>query len=201
MRERDPRFAFEARLHATGDKLVLGTEIRAGGRGEGDRVLRLLAAHPSTARFIAWKLARRFVSDPPPPALVERAAEAFRSSGGTIREVVRTIVESAAFGAPEARAALVKTPFEFVASALRAADAELEDALGLARHLEELGMPLYAQPPTGHEAAPEGDLSPTAQRARSDFARELVSGKLPGVLVRPEALAGLALGSPEFQRK
>ena len=93
-------------------------------------VLDLLANHPSTAQFIATKLARRFVADEPPKALVERAARRFRETGGNIREVVRTIVTSPEFFAPEAYRAKVKTPFEFVVSAVRATgiDTEQRDA-------------------------------------------------------------------------
>ncbi len=89
-------------------------------------MLDLLANHPSTAQFIATKLARRFVADDPPKALVERAARRFRETGGNIREVVRTIVTSPEFFAPEAYRAKVKTPFEFVVSAVRATGTDTE---------------------------------------------------------------------------
>jgi uncharacterized protein (DUF1800 family) len=119
-------FHFEPRLHDDGEKMVLGHRIEAGGgRKDGEQVLDILAAHPSTARFIAAKLARRFVADEPPAALVDRAAARFRSTGGDIREVVRTIVTSPEFFAPAAYRAKVKTPFEFVVSAVRATSAEV----------------------------------------------------------------------------
>ena len=97
-----------------------GRAIKGGGQEEGEQVLHMLATHPATARFISYKLARRFVADEPPAALVDRAAETFRRTGGDIRAVVRTIVTSPEFFAPAARAAKVKTPLEFVASAVRA---------------------------------------------------------------------------------
>lgn len=201
LHEGEPRFAFERRIHDSGDKLVLGTPIRRGDKDEGERVLRMLATHPSTARFIALKLARRFVSDQPPPALVERAAERFRSSHGEIREVVRVIVESPEFLAPDARGAKVKTPLEFVASALRAAGAELESSNGLAQSVAEMGMPLYLQqPPTGYKDTADAWVSTSGLLARLNFALDLAAGKLPGVRVRPEALAGppgAASGSTE----
>jgi uncharacterized protein (DUF1800 family) len=119
-------FHFEPRMHDDGEKMVLGHRIKAGGgRKDGELVLDILAAHPSTARFIATKLARRFVADAPPAALVDRAAARFRETGGNIREVVRTIVTSPEFFAPGAYRAKVKTPFEFVASAVRATSAEV----------------------------------------------------------------------------
>ena len=115
------------RIHDTGEKVVLGHVIRAGGgESDGEQVLDILARHPSTARFIATKLARRFVSDTPPPALVERVAARFRETDGDLREVTRDDPHVA--GVPVGRArtrAKVKTPFEFVVSALRATGADV----------------------------------------------------------------------------
>jgi uncharacterized protein (DUF1800 family) len=205
LREGEPRFDFDSRRHDAGDKLVLGTPIKDGGKGEGERVLRLLAAHPSTARFIALKLARRFVSDEPPAGLVERAAAKFLATDGEIREVVRVIVESPEFRAPEARGVKVKTPLEFVASALRAAGAELESAKDLTERVAEMGMPLYLKRKPDSRDTAGAWLSPSGERARSSFAADLAAGKLPGVRLQPEALsapaASLMLGSPAFQRK
>ena len=107
-------------------------------------MLDILAQHPSTATFIATKLARRFVSDTPPPALVDRAAARFRDTDGDLREVMRTILTSPEFLSPDAYRAKVKTPFEFVVSALRATGADVQDARPLVRELQQLGMPLYS---------------------------------------------------------
>src|SRR5439155_1973817 len=88
-------YAFRQELHDTASKTVLGHTLRAGrGIEDGEEVLDILARHPSTARHIAFKLARRLVSDEPPPALVERAAATFARTDGDIAEVVRTIVTS-----------------------------------------------------------------------------------------------------------
>src|SRR5262249_39927300 len=131
-------FVFNPRLHDQGRKTVLGHEIKPGrGIEDGEQVLDLLAEHPSTARFIATKLVRRFVSDSPPPALVDRAATRFRKTDGDIREVVRVILTSPEFLAPDAVRAKVKTPFEFVASALRATNAGVDEALPLVRTLQQ----------------------------------------------------------------
>ena len=122
-------FRFEPRIHDAKEKIVLGQKIKAGGgQSDGEKVLDILAAHPSTAKFISTKLARRFVSDTPPPALVDRAAAKFRETGGDIREVVRTIVTSPEFFSAEAYRAKVKSPFEFVVSAVRATGTEVRDA-------------------------------------------------------------------------
>jgi uncharacterized protein (DUF1800 family) len=110
LRQGEPRFAFDRRVHDPKDKLVLGQKIQGGGQDEGERVLHLLATHPSTARFISYKLARRFVADEPPAALVARTAEVFRTTGGDIRSVVRAIVTSPEFLAADTRAGKVKTP-------------------------------------------------------------------------------------------
>ena len=132
---------------------MLGHVIKAGGgEDDGEQVLDILAAHPSTARFIATKLARRFVSDTPPPALVDRVAARFRETDGDLREVMRTLLTSPEFLSPDAYRAKVKTPFEFVVSAVRATGADVQDATPLVRAMQQLGMPLYmCQPPTGYK--------------------------------------------------
>src|SRR6185295_18491817 len=110
-------YFFNARLHDRGEKLVLGHRIKAGGgESDGEQVLDILATHPSTARFIATKLARRFVSDAPPASLVDRLADKFRATDGDLREVTRTILTSPEFLSPTTYGAKVKTPFEFVVS-------------------------------------------------------------------------------------
>ena len=157
-------------------------EDHKGGVEDGEAVLDLLAAHPSTATFIATKLARRFVADDPPKALVERAAAKFRSTNGNLREVVRTILTSPEFTSAEAMRAKVKTPFEFVASALRATGARIEDGTVLVRNLQGLGMPLYmAQPPTGYNDRADVWVNTGALLNRMNFAVALVNNRLRGV--------------------
>jgi uncharacterized protein (DUF1800 family) len=221
-------FRFDPRMHDEGEKIVLGHRIKAGGgESDGEQVLDLLASHPSTAHFVATKLARRFVSDTPPPALVERAAKRFLDTKGDIREVVRTIVTSPEFFAAEAYRAKVKTPFEFVVSAVRATGAEVTDALPLVQAVRQLGMPLYmCQPPTGYVDRADAWVNTGALINRMNFALQLVSGRMravqPGDAAAGAALAGdispstaatiakasdpkqvaaLTLGSPEFQRR
>ena len=202
----EPRFTFNARLHDRGEKRILGHSIKGGGQEEGEQVIHMLATHSQTARFISYKLARRFVADEPPPALVERAAQTFRSTDGDIRAVVTTIVTSPEFLAPAARAAKVKTPLEFVASAVRASGAEVSSARELARRIALMGMPLYQQqPPTGYKDTAEAWVSTSGLLARMNLAADLASGRVAGVSVDPKAPAvadaGRALGSPKFQRR
>jgi uncharacterized protein (DUF1800 family) len=178
---RNPRlgggFVFEPRLHDDGEKLVLGHRIKSGGgKHDGEEVLDILAAHPSTARFIATKLARRFVSDTPPKPLIECATKRFHDTNGDIREVVRTIVTSPEFFSAEAYRAKVKTPLEFVISAVRATGIETTSGLPLAAALRNLGMPLYmCQPPTGYADRADAWVNTGALLARMNFAVSLTT--------------------------
>ena len=171
-------YRFEPRLHDDGEKVVIGHRIKAGGgRKDGEEVLDLLARHPSTARFIATKLARRFVADEPPSALIARAADRFKATDGDIREVVRVIVTSPEFLA--SRRAKTKNPFEFVVSAVRVTGLEVANALPLVQALRDLGMPIYgAQPPTGYSDKAEAWVNSGALLNRMNFAVALTSGQM-----------------------
>jgi uncharacterized protein (DUF1800 family) len=190
----DRGFVFEPRIHDPGQKVVLGHTIKAGGgQSDGEQVLDILAKHPSTAHFIATKLVRHFVSDTPPAALVDRTAARFRETDGDLREVMRTILTSPEFLSPDARAAKVKTPFEFVASALRTTATDVDDATQYVRALQQLGMPLYmCQPPTGYADTADAWVNTGALVNRMNFALRLA---------RNDKDTALAIGGPEFQRK
>lgn len=185
-------FRFDPRRHDDGAKVVLGHRIApGGGKGDGDRVLDILARHPSTARLIAAKLVRRFVADDPPPTLVERAAARFRETDGDLREVVRTILTAPEFFAKAARRAKVKTPLEFVASALRATGADVTDPRPLARAVADLGMPLYlCQSPAGWADRADAWVSASALAGRLRFASMLAAGRLPGTRLDLAVIAG-----------
>ena len=195
---------FVPRLHDDKTKTVLGHTIKSGG-GENDieQVLDILAAHPSTARYIATKLAVRFVSDTPPAALVDRAAARFTATAGDLREVVRTIITSPEFFAPDAYRIKVKTPLDFVASALRATGAEVRSAVPLARELRDMGMPLYfCQPPTGYDDTAATWVSAGALVSRMNFAVSLAKNEIRGVrIANPPADLEKEIGSPGFQRQ
>jgi uncharacterized protein (DUF1800 family) len=186
-------FRFDPRMHDDGAKMVLGHRLAAGGgRKDGERVLDILAAHPATAKFVATKLARRFVADEPPAPLVDRAASRFRESGGDLREVVRVIVTSPEFFAAAAYRAKVKTPFEFVASALRATAFDAQNARPLVQAVRELGMPPYfCQPPTGYADRAEAWVNTGALVNRMNFAVALTRGDLRGA-------TGSASSPPRF---
>ena len=177
-------YRFDPRKHEPGPKFVLGKRIKPNGEGEGREVLHMLATSPQTAHFISLKLAQRFVSDDPPAELVERMAKTFEKKKGDIREVLSTLFQSPEFWAETTYRAKVKTPLEFVASAVRATGADVTDPLPLARQLNNMGMPLYgAQPPTGYSMKAETWVSSSALLNRMNFALTLTAGKIRGVKV------------------
>jgi uncharacterized protein (DUF1800 family) len=175
-------FQFDESKHEPGTKIVLGQTIRENGMNEGLQVLHMLATSPATAKFISTKLAVRFVSDDPPPALVDRMAQTFLESGGDIKAVLRTMFESPEFWAPAAERAKVKTPLEFVVSAVRASGATVTNPQGLVVALDRLGMPLYGmQTPNGYSWMSEPWISTGALVNRMNFALVMAGDKLPGV--------------------
>jgi uncharacterized protein (DUF1800 family) len=182
-------FDFEGRMHEPGDKVVLGQTIQNGGEGEGKKVLEMLARNPATAKFISTKLAQRFVSDAPPPALVDRMAQTFLKTDGDIREVLRTLFKSPEFWAPEAYRVKVKTPLEFVTSAVRATGVDVQNALPLVQALNRMGMPPYGmQPPTGYSMKAEAWVNSNALLSRMNFALALGGGRMPGVKFDPQTV-------------
>jgi uncharacterized protein (DUF1800 family) len=189
---KDPRFTFKPEMHDFGQKIVLGHLIPAGGGVEdAGEVLHILETHPSTARFVAQKLVRRFVSDDPPDALVRRVADTYLATKGDIRAMLRTIFASPEFWSRKALRAKVRTPLELVAASVRALDAQITDPLQLAKVVARIGQPLYgAQPPTGYPDVAQGWLSSGALLARIDFGLSLANGQVPGVRVDLAKLGG-----------
>ena len=184
-------FRYDPRRHEPGPKFVLGHHIKPKGEGEGREVLHMLATSPQTAHFISLKLGQRFISDDPPPALIDRMAKTFLKKKGDIREVLSTLFHSPEFWAETSYRAKVKTPLEFVSSAVRATGATVDDALPLVRQLNNMGMPLYgAQPPTGYSMKAETWVSSSALLNRMNFALALTAGKVRGVKLDATQLAG-----------
>jgi len=177
-------FRYEPRMHEPGDKMIMGHRIKENGEKEGLEVLHLLAHNPKTAHFISQKLAMRFVSDNPPAALVDRMTETFLKKDGDIREVLRTMFKSPEFWSADTYRAKVKTPLEFVVSAVRASGAEVEDARALVGTLNNMGMMLYGmQPPTGYSMKADVWVNSSALLGRMNFALGLAAGKIRGVKV------------------
>jgi uncharacterized protein (DUF1800 family) len=178
-------FTFVKALHDDGEKVVLGHKIPAGGGiKDGERVIDILVHHPSTARFIATKLVRRFVSDNPPQALVERVAETFRKTDGTIPSLLRTIYASPEFHSPEAYRAKVKTPFELVVSGIRSVGADTDGGKPIIQAMAQMGEPLFmCQPPTGYPDVAEAWVNTGALLNRLNFALALAANRIPGTEV------------------
>ena len=182
-------FVFRPVMHDAGEKIVLGHRLPSGrGIEDGEQVLDIIARHPSTARFIATKVATRFVSDDPPSSLIDRAAETFARTDGDIREVVRTIVTSPEFFASSAYRAKVKSPFELVVSALRAINATPDMTPRTAQVVARLGQPLFLhQAPNGWPEKGDAWINTGAILNRINFGLALAGGALPGG--RPEGWA------------
>jgi uncharacterized protein (DUF1800 family) len=179
--EQGATFQFDPKKHDPGDKVVLGQTIPENGVNEGLQVLDMLAHHPNTAKFIARKLAMRFVADNPPPALVDRLAQKFLSTDGDMREVLRTLFKSPEFWSAKAYRAKVKTPFEFVISSLRATGTDLNNPGPLLGILNKMGMPLYLmQPPTGYSMAESTWMNSEALIDRMNYALALSNGQVGG---------------------
>ena len=187
-----PEFVFASFMHDTGEKVVLGHTIAAGG-GEQDglQAIDILAHHPSTAKFISRKLAERFVADDPPQSLVDRMAQTFAKTDGDLRAVLQTMFTSPEFFSEGAWDAKVKSPFEMVVSAVRAMGGEASDTFTLVQKIAELGEPLYGKlEPTGYPEAGEGWLSTANLLGRMNFATTLASGQVPGVKLDSSRLEG-----------
>jgi uncharacterized protein (DUF1800 family) len=235
-------FSYNDTMHDKGEKVVLGHVIAVGGgQNDAEQVLDILATHPSTAHFISTKLAQRFVADNPPASLVDKMAKTFLSSNGDIREVMKAMLTSKEFWSEGAYHAKVKTPFEMVASSVRALDATVSDAFALANQVGNLGEPLYRkQEPTGYSNMNSDWVNSAALLSRMNFALNLAQNRVPGVKVdvsrfgndpievakslmfrsaspqtraaiqraledqkqkTPATVAGLVIGSPDFQRR
>ncbi len=192
LRENAGRFYFNTRTHDDGEKIVLGHKISAGGGiKDGLKVLEILSRHPSTAKFIATKLAQHFVSDTPPPALVTRAANAFSKSDGDIRETLKVIFQSPEFYSPESYRAKIKRPFELAISALRSLGAETNGGPQLHQWIARMGEPLYMyQTPNGYSDKAEGWVNTGGLLERLNFGLALAGNRIAGTTVDLKRFAG-----------
>jgi uncharacterized protein (DUF1800 family) len=184
-------FQFNPQMHDRGEKVVLGQKFpRGGGEEEGVEVIDMLAAHPSTARFISRKLAQRFVSDDPPQALVDRMAATFTKTSGDLKAVMETLLLSREFLSEGAWQAKMKTPFELVVSALRALDVNVSDTTAIAQRLTEMGQPLYGRvDPKGYPNTADAWSGSAGLMGRMSFANALAAGQIVGVKADANAIA------------
>jgi uncharacterized protein (DUF1800 family) len=195
------KFYFNPRLHDDGEKTVLGHKIPAGGGiNDGLMVLDILAKHPSTAKFIATKLATKFISDSPSPALVERIAAAYTKSDGNIRETLRAIFTSPEFIAPDTYRAKIKTPFELAISALRTLGGETNGGPSFHQWIARMGEPIYGyQAPTGYPDTAEDWVNTGALLERLNFGLALANNRIPGTRVNLERFSKNAESSAANQ--
>lgn len=184
-------FYFNPRLHDYGKKVVLGYTIPAGqGIEDGFEVLHILAMDPHTADHIAYELCQRFVADNPPPDLVARASKTYLATQGDIASVLKTILTSPEFYSKGAFRAKVKTPFEYVASALRALDADTNGGQALYGMMSQMGEPMFMyEAPSGWDDVARTWVNSSALLARMNFALGLCAGRIPGTEVNWQLLA------------
>jgi uncharacterized protein (DUF1800 family) len=188
-----PEFVFASFMHDYGEKTVLGHKIPAGG-GEQDglKVIDILAHHPSTAKFISMQLARHFVADNPPQALVDRMALTFTKTDGDLRAVMETMFRSPEFFSQGAWEARIKSPLDMAVSTIRAMGGEVTDAWTLVQKISDMGEALYGKiEPTGYPDVAETWLSTAGIMARMNFAAAIASGQLPGVQIDATRWKGL----------
>jgi len=196
-------FTFNADSHDNGVKEVLGLRINPSGQAEAEQMIELLAAHPSTARFVATKLARRFIADEPPEEIVGRVASTFLETDGDIKAVLRVILLDGltAYAQPK-----FKRPVHFIASALRLLNAQTgaggrisSPTYPLHDYLARLGQLAFAWPmPDGYpdRAAPwQGNLMP-----RWQFAMALARNEIDGTQITFSELAAATSPSAVVDR-
>ncbi|HUD54039.1 MAG TPA: DUF1800 domain-containing protein [Terracidiphilus sp.] len=201
--ERGGGFEFDPNRHEPGTKKALGQKFKDHGEQEGRELLHYLATRPATAQFISRKIAIRFVSDDPPQSLVDRMAKTYLSCGGDISAVLKTLYHSPEFWSTSVYRAKVKTPIEYVVSAVRASDANIDNLRPIANQLRTLGMPLYGcVPPTGYNWKASDWVSTGALVDRMNFALGLAANRLPGITTswspRADDSAGTLLATDDL---
>ncbi len=189
--QRAPEFYFDDRFHDTKPKTVLGHTIDAGGMKDGEEVLDILARDPHTAHHLSLEIAQHFVSDNPPEALVKRMADTYEQTDGDIRAVLHTMIYSPEFWSRDAYRAKIKTPFELVASAARAVDAQVDVPVAMVQWTGRIGEPLYqCQPPTGYDDKASTWVNTGALLNRLNYSLTLASGRMVGTHVDAATLLG-----------
>jgi uncharacterized protein (DUF1800 family) len=188
---RDPEYVFRDEFHTLGRKTVMGRTFNYGGEKDGEEALKMLANDPHTAKFISTALARHFVADNPPAALVDRMTQEYEKSGGDIHDVLKAMIYSPEFWSREAYQAKVKTPFELVASTARALNADVAISLPLAQWVGRMGEPLFlCEPPTGYSDKAERWVNTGALLNRLNFALAFGGDRLAGSNVDLSAMIG-----------
>ncbi len=177
-------FYFNERWHDKDAKTILGQKVDEGGLKDGLKVIDILVKHPATAKFIARKLAVKFVNDNPSEALVGRVAAVFSKSNGDIKSTLRALFTDKEFYSPDNYRAKIKTPFELAVSAIRTIGAETNSSPAVLAMLNKLGeVPYGYQAPTGYPDTAEDWVNTGALLERLNFAVALASNQIPGTRV------------------
>jgi uncharacterized protein (DUF1800 family) len=193
---------YDPAKHEPGDKFVMGQKIKWQGEPEGIQVLKLLAESPQCAKFISTKLAVRFVSDAPPQAMIDRMTKTFLETKGDIRMVLATMVNSPEFFTSVTYRSKLKTPQDFVLSAVRAAGSQLDNVAGLESAISDLGMPVYGmQTPQGYSMKAEAWNSTSQLVQRMNFAMALATDRVAGVHTDASSLLGPNTGGMTAEEK
>lgn len=178
-------FTFRPFWHDNGPKTVLGQTLPAnGGIHDGERVLDILAHHPSTAHYLARKMCRVFISDDPPATIVDRVAQTYTRTDGDIARMLSTMFNSSEFWSPTAYRAKIKNPIRLVVSALRATNADVLNPRTLIEILKRMGMGVYlCEVPTGYIDSSDHWLSTGSLLDRLNFSMALARNQIGGVQV------------------
>ena len=172
-------FFFFTKRHDSSDKIFLGHKIKGGGIEEGEKALDILASHPSTAKFISYKLAQYFLSDRPPARLVDALANKFTESKGNIKVVMDVLIHSQEFQDPELGKQKFKTPYQYLISLVRMGEIKQANLKRLQGMLIQLSMPIYmCVPPTGYRNTQDAWLSPEAMLRRVSLAGAIANNKV-----------------------
>jgi len=198
-------YVFDEKRHEPGPKVVLGKTINYGGEREGLEVLHILATSPATAHHVSYEIAQRFVADEPPAALVEQMTATWLETDGDIRAVLKTMLSSPEFWSSSVYRKKVKTPLEYVVSAVRATEmpgtapgANVGTVLPLVVALDKLEMPLFGQqPPNGYAMTADHWVSTSALLNRMNFALYLASGRMPGLQTDWSGMIAKSVAAPE----
>jgi uncharacterized protein (DUF1800 family) len=193
-------FQFRKDMHGSEPRVLLNKRVPSIPRNpemEGQFVLNLLVSHEGTADFLAYKLCRYLVADNPPEALVERVAKVYMRKKSDMKELYKAILTDDEFYNPKHYQSKFKRPFEFVASALRVTEAEIDSAKGIHAALLLMSEPLYqCEDPTGYYDQADAWRDPGVMAPRWSFALGLGQEQIRGVRIPDSYWEGLKRGNP-----
>ncbi len=191
-------FEFNPARHDFGEKRFLGQTFEGRGYAEVERAVELLVHQPACARFVSRRIALYFVSDDPPPQLVERMAKTFQATDGDIGAVLRTMLSSPEFEA--SLGAKFKDPTHYVVASLRLAydGRTIVNTHPIVNWLNALGEPLWGrQTPDGYPLTEAGWASSGQISRRFEIAKAIANGSA-GLFEPEDGSGGAAGGFPQL---